>query len=840
VGARPENFKVALHPDFPDQEVAIGGTLSTEGRTKLCSLLKENLDIFTWQPSDMTGVPRSVAKHRLNIREGYSPVQQKKRGQASKRAKAIQAEVHKFVEAGIMREEHRKSIVQELAERTCSGPTWLFDIDTLTKTMNYQPVIGGNQSNPNAGVQEQFDAKKAGEEIIQQYVLFSVWSFGSTNPHNTNGDAAFDEKEPESEVNVSPCSKFEDFFDNSNNEDNVVCTLVLAVGQLSPNSTNTFSHAGPSNAVASLTHEKSSCINTSQYPNDPNMPELEDITYSDDEDDVGTEAGFNNLETSIIVSPIPTTRVHKDHPLTQIIGDLSSATQTRSMTRVAEDLGPSWIEAMQEELLQFKMHKVWVLVDLPHRKRSIGTKWVFRNKKDERGIVGSNKVQLVAQGYNQDKGIDYEEVFALVARIEAIRLFLAYVSFMGFMVYQMDVKSTFLYGTIKEEVYVCQPLGFKDPDNLDKVYKVVKALYGLYQAPKAWYEALSNYLLENGFQKGKIEQTLFIKKQKGHQVKQKKDGIFISHDKYVAEILRKFGLTNGKSASTPIDIEKPLLKDRDGVNTPRCDEDRLELMELTVFLLPSDEKVGVEVSVVDLQVYALRLILLLSSIKYALTVNPNIYVSCIKQFWSSVDVKKVNGVTRLQAIVDKKKVVITEGIIRDALCLDDAEGVKCLPNEEIFTERTSWNEFSSSMASTIICLSTCRKYNFSKYKFDSLVRNVDSSTKFYMYPRFLLLMIRAQVGDLSSHTTKYSSLALTHKLFANMRRVGKRCSRVETPLFEGMIVAQQVGEGAAKVNVKNVSTAGVATEGAVSAADDVVPIAIKEPSIPSPTLPTPQ
>nr|GEY35073.1 hypothetical protein [Tanacetum cinerariifolium] len=179
-----------------------------------------------------------------------------------------------------------------------------------------------------------------------------------------------------------------------------------------------------------------------------------------------------------------------------------------------------------------------------------------------------------------------------------------------------------------------------------------------------------------------------------------------------------------------------------------------------------------------------------SSIKYALTVNPNIYVSCIKQFWTLVAVKKVNDITRLQALVDKKKVLITEASIRDALHLDDAEGIECLPNEEIFAEltrmryekpstkltfykaffssqwkflihsilqcmsvkRTSWNKFSSSMASAVICLSICRMFNFSKYIFDSLVRNVDSPTKFYMDPRFLQLMIRKQVGDLSTHT----------------------------------------------------------------------------------------
>ncbi|GJZ66543.1 putative ribonuclease H-like domain-containing protein [Tanacetum coccineum] len=171
---------------------------------------------------------------------------------------------------------------------------------------------------------------------------------------------------------------------------------------------------------------------------------------------------------------------------------------------------PSWIEAMQEELLQFKLQQVWTLVDLPHGKRAIGTKWVYRNKKDERGIVIRNKARLVAQGYTQEEGIDYDEVFAPVARIEAIRLFLAYASFKDFVVYQMDVKSAFLYGKIKEEVYVCQPPRFEDPEFPDRVYKVEKALYGLHQAPRAWYETLSTYLLDNGSLERLIDKTLVL------------------------------------------------------------------------------------------------------------------------------------------------------------------------------------------------------------------------------------------------------------------------------------------------------------------------------------------
>nr|GEU50181.1 ribonuclease H-like domain-containing protein [Tanacetum cinerariifolium] len=339
------------------------------------------------------------------------------------------------------------------------------------KTMNYQPVTVSNQSNLSAGVQEQLDAEKAEEDSVQQYVLFPVWSSGSINPQNTN-DVAFGSKKPKfkgrkpkSEVHISPSS-----------------------------SAQTKKHDDKTKRKAK-------------------GKKLEDITYSDDKEDVGAEADFTKLETTIIISSIPTTRVHKDHPMTQIIGDLSSATQTRKEPkRVHQALkDPSWIESMQKELLQFKMQK---------------------------------------------EVIDYKEVFAPVARIEAIS---------------------------EEEVYVCQPPGFKEPDYPDKVYKVVKALYGLHQAPRAWYETLANYLLENGFQRGKIDQTLFTKRQKafeklmkdkfqmssmgeltfflGLQVKQKQNGIFISQDKYVAEILRKIGLTDGKSASTPIDTEKPLLKD---------------------------------------------------------------------------------------------------------------------------------------------------------------------------------------------------------------------------------------------------------------------------------------
>nr|GEZ49784.1 copia protein [Tanacetum cinerariifolium] len=223
-------------------------------------------------------------------------------------------------------------------------------------------------------------------------------------------------------------------------------------------------------------------INTANS-NHTNMPTLVATGIFDgafDDRDLGAETDINNLVSSTVVSPIPTTRMHKDHLKEQIIGDPNLNNQTRRMITFSKE-----------------------------------TAMVFRNKLDERGIVIKNKARLVAQGNTQEEGIDYDEVFAPVARIEAIRLFLAYTSFKDFIVYQMDVKSAFLYGKIEEEVYVCQPPGFEDPDFPDKVYKIKKALYGLHQAPRAWYETLSTYLLNNGFKSGQIDKTSFIKRNKG-------------------------------------------------------------------------------------------------------------------------------------------------------------------------------------------------------------------------------------------------------------------------------------------------------------------------------------
>ncbi|KAI3718388.1 hypothetical protein L6452_19257 [Arctium lappa] len=320
----------------------------------------------------------------------------------------------------------------------------------------------------------------------------------------------------------------------------------------------------------------------------------------------------------------PISRWTKDHPIDQIIGSSSEGVKTRSATinecfyvnflsiiepkKVKEALeDPHWIFAMQDELQEFVRNKVWTLVPLPKGKFAIGTKWVFRNKRDEDGVIIRNKARLVAKGYCQEEGIDYDETFAPVARLEAIKIFLAYVAHKGFKVYQMDVKSAFLHGKLNEEVYVQQPPGFESTEFPSHVYYLDKALYGLKQAPRAWNATLSTFLIKNGFEKGTIDTTLFIKRYKnemllvqiyvddiifgstnqkycdkfselmksefemslkgeltfflGLQVKQTSEGTFISQTKYVSEILQKYKLNDSTSMKTPLAIGVKLDSD---------------------------------------------------------------------------------------------------------------------------------------------------------------------------------------------------------------------------------------------------------------------------------------
>ncbi|GJV21968.1 putative ribonuclease H-like domain-containing protein [Tanacetum coccineum] len=841
-----------------------------------------------------------------------------------------------------------------------SGPNWHFDIDALTKSMNYKPVIAGNQSNGNAGTKACDDAGKARMETVpgKDYILLPLWPADLPFSQNLKSppDARFkpsgdDEKKETDE----PGKKGGDSSNDQEKEDNVNNT-----NNVNAASTNEVNVVGAKTSI--------------ELPDDPNMPELEDIVYSNDDEDVGAEADMNNLDAFMPVSPIPTTRIHKDHPVKQIIRDLNSAPQTRRMTKNLEEHGlfssvqqrtnhkdfqnclfayflsqeepkkvihalkdPSWIEAMQDELLQFKLQK------------------------DERGIVIKNKAILVAQGYTQEEGIDYDEVFAHVARIKSIRLFLAYDSFKDFVVYQMDVNSAFLYGKIKEEVYICQPPGFEDPDFIDRRGKIDKTLFikrdkgdillvqvyvddTIFGSTKKSLSIELEKMMHEKFQMSSMGELRFFL---GLQVKQKKYGIFISQDKYdkdgeevdvhlyrsmigslkyltslrtdimfvvcacaryqvnpkvshlhaMKRIFRylkgqpKLGLWYPKDS--PFDLVAYTDSDYAGASLDRkstiggcqflgCRLISWQCKKQTVVANSIIEAEYVVASSCCGQVPWIQNQLLDYGYNFmhtkiyidnkstiCIVKNPsfhsktkhieirhhfirdsnekkptqmikiytdkNVADLLTKAFDATVKVKTVNGEQQLQALVDGKKIVVTEASVRRDLQLDVEEGTDCLPNATIFEEltrmgyeklsqkltfykvffspqwkflihtvlqclnakTTTWNEFSSTMAYAIICLATNQKFNFSKYIFESMVKNMDNAGKFLMYPRFIQVFLDNQLEGMSSHKRIYVTPSHIKKIFANMRRQGKDFSGRVTPLFPTMVVQAQeeMGEG---------------------------------------------
>nr|GEX74934.1 hypothetical protein [Tanacetum cinerariifolium] len=514
----------------------------------------------------------------------------------------------------------------------------------------------------------------------------------------------------------------------------------------------------------------------------------------------GIVTDFNNLETTVNVSLTPTTRIQTIHPKTQILGDPMSAVQTRSKVKNNS-----------------KAHAL-----------------VYRNKKDEKGVVVRNKARLVAQGHSQEEGIDYDE-------------------------------SAFLYGTIDEEVYVTQPPSFVDPKFPNKVYKVVKALYGLHQDPRAWYDTLSTFLERSGYRGGAIDKTLFIQaRQKGYhaslgeltfflglQVKQKEDGIFISQDKYVAKILKNFDFLSVKTASTLIETQKPLLKDKEAADvdvyfyrfqvTPKTSY--LQAVKRIFRYLKGQPKLGLwypKVSSFDLEAYSdinyaganldrkfttgatlvKGRLLEVTTIKHSKELaSPNqtaleqttagkeisnplmadslpktilltfIHGICIDMdpfefslvylvFWSMAKVKTVNDKVSVQALINAKRVNIKESSIRRTLKLDDEEGTSCLAIDEICT----------GLANIALVLKPPPRMKLTS------LWNQQS----FVLPqtRSLTSQVDHQLGDMSHHQDIYDNPSFIKKVFANMKRVGTSFSRVITLLFENMLVpaAKEVGQ----------------------------------------------
>nr|GEY50585.1 hypothetical protein [Tanacetum cinerariifolium] len=441
------------------------------------------------------------------------------------------------------------------------GPNWLYDIDSLTKSMNYVPVDASTNSTNLSGIKDAASQEVNKDVSSLRYIALPNWVHDALLESSSSmpqDDCSTDV--PESSRNSNPTAT------STNPPADQLETLTVETPiptVSSPVPTACLTDSPEPSSDARLISKR--VTNQVEPPSLDNILTLanrfEDIlgaiTNSDEPN--GVEADASNMETTITASPTTTLRIHKENPKSQIIGPLDTPIQTRNKSKEILDAlqDPSWVEAMQEKLLQFNIQNVWTLVDCPKGVRPIGTKWVLKNKKDERGIVIRNKVRLVAQGHTQEEGIDYDE---------------------------MDVKSAFLYGTIDEEVYVMQPSGFQDLKFLAKMYKVEKAMYGLHQAPRAWYGTLSKYLLTNGFQSGTIDQTLFIKRQRGDFILVQvyvDDIIFgssnpqlcrefeaLMHEKFqmsdMGDILKKFGYSDIRSSNTPMDKENPWGKDRTG------------------------------------------------------------------------------------------------------------------------------------------------------------------------------------------------------------------------------------------------------------------------------------
>nr|GEV54734.1 retrotransposon protein, putative, unclassified [Tanacetum cinerariifolium] len=366
------------------------------------------------------------------------------------------------------------------------GPKWLFNIDTLTESINYVPDIAGTHSNDFAGKGASFDAGQSSMETgpNQDYILMSLWNDGSLF------DSSRKDSDGDNQDNAGPSTESE--IDNQERPNDA-------------NSTKDINNVRPSINIASLHINTASLIVNTVRLSDDFFVADNDMRSLDE-----VELDISNISTTYPILTTLNTKINKDHSLDNVIGDILSGVQTRRMTVTTDEQG--FISAIYEKKTREDLHTCLFTY--------------FLSQEEPKRITN------------------------------------------------MDVKSAFIYGRIKEEVYACQPLGFEDPDYPDKVYKVEKALYGLRQAPRAWYETLAKStkkelctefeeLMHHKFQMSLMGELNFFL---GLQVKRKSDGIFISHDKYVDEILRNFKYEDVKPAITPIDKEKALLKDSDGVD----------------------------------------------------------------------------------------------------------------------------------------------------------------------------------------------------------------------------------------------------------------------------------
>nr|GEX75604.1 putative ribonuclease H-like domain-containing protein [Tanacetum cinerariifolium] len=584
-------------------------------------------------------------------------------------------------------------------------PNWLSDIDSLTKSMNYVPVDARTDSANLSGTKDAASQEVKKDVSFLRYIALPNWVHDAlleSSSSKPQDDSSIDV--PESSGNSNPTAT------STNPPADQLETLIVETPILTVSSPVPTACLNDSPEPSSDTRDTISkrVANQEETPSLDNILTLtnqfEDIlgvtTNSVDSD--GVEADVSNMETTITASPTPTLRIHKDHPK-----------KPKKIFDALQD--PSWVEAMQKELLQLKIQNVWTLVDCPKRVRPIGTKWVLKNKKDERGIVIRNKARLVAQGHTQEEGIAYDEVFAPVARIEAIRLFLAYASFMGFTVYQMDVKSAFLYGTIDEEVSLNTPMDKENPWGKDGTRKDVdlhlyRSMIGslMYLTASridimfAVY-AYSNYKGATQDCKSITGGCQFLGRRliswqcKKHTIV----ATSTTEAEYVAA---------ASCCGQVLWIQNQLLDYGDCFEKKLISVDHIHTDENIADLLTKPFDAG-RFQYLVISIGMCKLFPLLgklstvsvflgfgltftvdfveaSPLMYALTFKPTIYVAHIRQFWSTARIETTKEGTKILANVDGIHITITESSLRRNLKLQDEEGISSLPDTKLFENLT--------------------------------------------------------------------------------------------------------------------------------------------------------
>nr|GEU86717.1 hypothetical protein [Tanacetum cinerariifolium] len=633
------------------------------------------------------------------------------------------------------------------------GLNWLFDIDTLTNSMNYVLVVSAGTISTNFSGTKEAASQDVKKDVssLRYIVLLNWFHEAHLETSTSNAQDACKADAPESSGNSKPTAT------STNPPADQMVTLIVET--LIPTVSSPVPIAGFDDSPQLSSDTRLISKRVTGQDDTPSLDNILTLTNRSEDiprvtrnsDDTNrVEADLSNMENNISASPTLTLRNHKDHPTSHIIGHVDTPVQTRNKSKEMEE--QSFIAS-----IHYKTNP-----DL----QPIGTKWVLKNKKDERGIVIRNKARLVAQGYTQE-------------------------------------ESAFLYGTIDEEVYVMQPPGFQDPEF----------------SARAWYGTLSKYLLTNGFQRGTIDQTLFIRKYRGD---------FLLIQVYVDDII--FGSSNPQlcrefEAFMHEKFQMSAMGQQTLPWTSRILEEKMKLLKMyqvtpkechlhavkRIFkYLKGHPKLRLwypKESPFDLVAYSdsdyggatqdLDFVEA-SHLSYALTINPTVYVSHIRQFWSTARVETLDEETKILATIGVKPRTISESSIRINLKLRDEAGISSLPDAEHFEnltlmgynilpnqkftfqkghfshqwkylihtimqclspKSTGFNEFSSNIATALMCLATNMVYNFSKMIFDGMVRNVNNKvSKFLMYPSDSTPRVTSLAADEGSMQHKLQEL----------------------------------------------------------------------------------